>query len=236
MNVININLTILVCNSKCTKYCFNKDEFSCTCELSSGNFWLRRGPDTVNSGSLRTYCQGKNSYLKKLEILNIDYSTYNTVTLGTIKKSTTQEWTMEFWAYAYIYNQNNIVFTTFEMYWDLHSRVSLYNNINAFTVKCYSLGDKSNPARYNEFTTQSYTYNSWNIVRCGTNLLKKKYFFNQVQNTLTTTDIPNMDNIANVSLQMGLVTGAPTNWGFLFIRNMKLWQQYNFGLIDTSYM
>jgi len=156
--------------------------------------------------------------------------------LTPIKKSTTQEWTMEFWVYAYIYNLNNIVFTSYDLYWDLHTRVTLYNNINAFTIKCYSLGDKSNPARYTEFTTQSLTYSSWNIVRCGTNLLTKKFFFNQVQNTLTTTDIPSLTTIPTVTLQMGLASGAPTNWGFLFIRNLKLWQQYNFGLIDTSYM
>jgi len=149
----------------------------------------------------------------------------------------TKEYTIEFWTWIYNYKPSNILFTSYDIYWNFHNRVTLFNNANTLGVNCYSLGDKSNPTRYNEKTLGTLTYGQWSIVKCGTDLLSKKFFLNNVESTFqTNNDIPNLTNTPTVSLYMEQASGSLTNWGVIFIRNLKLWQQYNFGLIDTSYM
>ena len=66
--------------------------------------------------------------------------------------------------------------------------------------------------------------------------MTKKYFLNTIESTLQTVDIPDLTNVPSVALQIGQAAGSLTNWGVLFIRNLKLWQEYNYNLIDTSYM
>jgi len=184
----------------------------------------------------KTYCDRKIIKFLILAILNIDFSTIDQVTLSPIKKSETKEYTIEFWTWVYVYSPGANVFTSFDIYWDLHNRVTVFNNVGALQVHCYSLSDKSNPSRFSEKSTSSLNYAQWSNVRCGTNLLTKKFFLNLVESTLQTVDIPDLTATPTVSLQIGQAVGSLTNWGVLFIRNLKLWQEYNFNLIDTSYM
>lgn len=208
------------CNTACTTLCFYPAANQCTCDLTVGLYWLRR--DTVTK---QAYCD---------PITNVDFSSFKPVTIPNIKPSITQESTIEFWAYIYSYNTNNIQFSQIDVEWHYHNKVSLINNSNSLNVKCYSLDDITSPARYTENINLVMTYYKWNLIRCGTNLLKKQFFFNSVINSMQTTDIPTMP--PTVSIKIGMPTTSITNFGFVFIRQLKLWQQFNYKYIDTSYM
>jgi len=54
---------MLACDNTCSKYCYDVGTQSCTCNLASGKFWLRRTVDPVTPTLLKTYCERK-IYLK----------------------------------------------------------------------------------------------------------------------------------------------------------------------------
>ena len=56
-NYYNNNYFRIVCDTTCTKYCFNTGTSNCTCDLSAGKFWLRREVDTISPPLFRTYCE-----------------------------------------------------------------------------------------------------------------------------------------------------------------------------------
>ena len=187
--------------------------------MTVGAFWLRKNV------SLQTYCQ---------PITNTDFSSYNTISVSNVLPSATQEWTMEFWVYIYSYNTSSNNFQQMDIQWDLHTKISLINNNNSLVGKCYSFTDISNPTRYSEYTSLTLAYYKWTLVRCGTDLLTKQYYFNSVVNTLETTDIPTLPASGRVKLQIGMPSDALNNFGFVFIRQLKLWQQFNYDYIDTG--
>lgn len=101
------------CNSQCSTYCYSNLNLSCTCDLSTGQFWLSKDATTSI-----TYCN---------PVTNIDFSSYSTFTIPNVKKSLTMEYTLEFWIYIYAYNANSIQFSTFDIWWSLHNRVNIAN-------------------------------------------------------------------------------------------------------------
>ncbi len=210
------------CNSQCSTYCYSSSALSCTCDISTGLFWLSKDATT-----LTTYCN---------PIKNIDFSSYQTFTIPNVKKSSTLEYTLEFWVYIYSYIPSSIKFNTFNVWWSLHNRISLTNINNSLIARCFSLSDVSNPTRYSENISQTLNFYKWNLVRCGTDILNAKYFMNTVENPMQTTDLPDLSKVSTVPLQIGMPNTDTGNWGFLFLRMIKLWQSYNLKYIDTSYM
>ena len=209
------------CSSQCSQYCYNSSNLSCTCDLSSGQFWLN-----IDSSSKTTYCN---------PVTNIDFTTYSQLTIPNVKKSLTMEYTLEFWVYIYYY-KDNTQFNSFSVIWSLHNQVILNNSNGSIIAKCFSFSDLSNPTRYSENISQTLIFYKWNIIRCGTNVLGAKFFFNTVENPLMTTDIPNLSTFTAVPMQIGIPSTSTANWGFIFVRMIKLWQSYNLKFIDTSYM
>lgn len=209
------------CNSQCTTLCFGASSSSCTCDLSQGFYWLRKD----SSMSKLTYCE---------PVPNIDFSILNQTFFPNVKGSLSQESTLEFWVFIYSYNTSTNQFKQIDLEWDLHNKVSLVNISNSLSAKCFVLFDKSNVARYSETITQTLTFYKWNLVRCGTDLRNKQFFFNSVLNKMQTNDIPTQPSTTSFKI----ISDPSTNpsIGFVFIRELKLWQQFNYKYIDTSYM
>lgn len=208
------------CNTYCTTLCFYPGANQCTCDLSYGQYWLMRDTTTTQA-----YCSA---------VPNVDFSSYQSVTVNNINSSTTGESSLEFWVYVYSYNKVALQFEQISVIWDLHNRVTIVNSSNSLLVSCYSLVDLSNMSRYNEKQDLTMIPYNWNLVKCGTNLLTKKYSINNSPKDLQTTDIPVLPS--TVQLKIDNPTISKTNFGFVFIRQLKLWQQYNFPLIETSSM
>ena len=195
--------------------CFGNQTKECTCDISEGDFWLTKtGTDIL--------CD---------KITNTDLVAYKPITIDALKASTSQEYTLEMWVYVYAYNGNSIVFTDYDIIWDKHSRITLYNKSNSLIVKCYSVSEIDKIADYTEFSEKVMSYYSWNFIKCGADWLAKKYFLNTALQDIQIT----APTIASTSkLRLALDTAKISNFGFLFIRELKLWQQFNYKYIDTS--
>ena len=213
------------CVDTCVTLCNKQDIQECTCDMTDGLFWLRRHLTKRN-----TYCE----YLPF-----IDFSVLNEINIK-VPSSATYESTLEVWFYLYNYNTKTINFKEIDIIWNKHNRITIYTSNNSLYARCYALWDMNDPLKYTEYIEQSITPFSWNILRCGSEFISHKhsYFFNSIENELLVEkeNLPinrrgEYSNLRIVSDEL-----SPDSFGFVFLREMKLWQQYNYKYIDTSHI
>ena len=214
------------CDEYCKTLCYNSKNNECTCKMTDTVYWLRKNPAT-----LKTYCEHPPF---------IDYSLFDEVSI-TVPSSSTNESTLEFWFYIYSYNTTNINFKEINIIWDKHNHVRIINEKNSLSAKCFAIHDSSDPNRFTDLVQSiSVTAFGWTSIRCGTNLNlpTMKHFFNTYEKTINPDiriipynrwDQPTSLIIRNNPL-------SSPSYGFFFIRELKLWQQYNLNFIDTSYI
>ena len=210
------------CDSKCITHCFNAGDKSCTCDLSYGLYWLRR-----TTGKLETYCE---------RVPYIDFSMLDDIEFHHVPNSDKSESTVEFWIFIYSYNTEDKKFTKIEIEWNLHNKVEIYNENNTLFAKCYAIYDKNDTGKYPEFILdEQLSFHKWNLVRCGTDYAseKKMYFMGTQEKDLLTQVFPNRTDKTSISIRS---TVENANYGFLFLREMKFWRQYNYNYIDTRYI
>ena len=216
------------CQDYCKTLCYNSEISECTCDMRETVYWLRK-----NKANSKTYCEHP-PY--------IDYSLLNDINI-TVPSSTTNESTIEFWVFIYSYNTTNVNFKEINFIWNRHNRIQIINEKNSLSAKCYALWDVDDPGRHGDLVqTLSVTAFGWISLRCGSDINRPtfRYFFNTYEKTF------NIDSLKPEFLpydrcdsptNLYFINGAnPKSYGFLFIRELKLWQQYNVVYIDTSYI
>ena len=210
----------------CKTLCYNSKDSECTCDMRETVYWLRK-----NKASSKTYCEHP-PY--------IDYSLLNDVSIR-VPSSSTNESTIEFWFFIYSYNTTNVNFKEINIVWDLHNRVQIINEKNSLFARCYALWDSSDTTKFTDLVKSiSVTAFGWTSIRCGSNinLPTYKHFFNTLEDPISvrTEIIPYYRSESPTNLLIYNNPLSPQSYGFLFIRELKLWQQYNRYYIDTSYI
>ena len=212
------------CDSSCNTYCFNSQSTDCSCNLIQGLDWLR-----INRKTSQTYCE---------QIPYLDFNIIQDVSI-TVPTSYTLESTLEFWIFIYSYNMDQNNFEKITVRWNLHNQVEIYLNSNTIYAKCYAIADRSDLSKYPAFLTDTISGYKWVNLRCGTDLKgnsdQRTFFFNSMKSDLVITELPNRQS----STQFEIINGnseAKNSWGFIFIKDIKLWQQDNRDYIDTSYI
>ena len=211
------------CDETCVTLCFQSNNQQCTCNMEDGLFWLRKHKTTF-----QTYCE----YLPF-----IDFSAINDVTIK-VPSSGTYESTLEVWFFAYSYNLITFNFKQMTIAWNLHNKIVVYTKNNELFARCYALWDEDNESYYTEYIEQKIYGYKWNSLRCGSEFISRypKYFFNREQQNLLIPEYP-MDRIGKVTtLKIINDENSYDSYGFVFLRELKLWQQYNFEYIDTSFI
>ncbi len=218
------------CEDYCTEFCYDEGNEKCTCDITRGVYWLRRNTDS------QTFCE---------KIPYIDFSNVKPITIYNIPFTETYEYTLEFWVFIYSYNlvTNNFKKITFE--WNYHNKIIIYND-GILKIQCMPIYDSTNTRSdiYPDSSTQSLSFYKWQYVKCGTDLLKSKYFLMGTQVDLKTKkeNFPNHESIkSNRALEIYKFfkiyrsDNSYTNFGYIFIREIKFWQQYNFKYLDSKY-
>ena len=209
------------CPEYCKTKCFNSDTTQCTCDMTHGLYWLRRDKRTRE-----TYCE----YLP-----SIDYSILNDISIN-VPVSQSFESTIEFWLFIYSYNSETYQFNSISLEWNLHNKIKITNKLNTITANCYAFYDSNDDSKYSEYITLSITGYTWLYIRCGTDYISqtKKFFLNNQEEDLITLDYPNRENVEVTKFE--IKSGKPGSFGFVFLKEIKLWQQYNFKYINTQYI
>ena len=217
------NIPCSACHETCVTLCFQSNNQQCTCNMEDGLYWLRKHKTTF-----QTYCE----YLPY-----IDFSAVNDVTMK-VPSSGTYESTLEVWFFAYSYNLNTFNFKQMTIAWNLHNKIVVYTKNNELYAKCYALWDEDRENYYTEYLEIKIFGYKWNSLRCGSEFISKKpeYFFNKDHEDLLIPEYP-VDRIGKVTtLKIMNVENSYDSYGFVFLRELKLWQQYNRIYIDTSFI
>ena len=211
------------CSDYCKTKCFNSEKTECTCDMTNGLYWLRR-----NKRTRVTYCE----YLP-----SVDYSILKDSSFA-VPVSKNFESTIEFWIFIYSYNPEVSQFTSVSLEWHLHNRIKIENKGSSIMANCYAFFDKNDEGKYTEYISLAITGYTWLYMRCGTDYISftKKFFLNSAEEELlvTSENYPDRDSVEVTTFE--IKTTTPASYGFLFLREIKLWQQYNFKYINTQYI
>ena len=217
------NIPCAACDGTCVTKCFLGGKQQCTCDMADGLFWLRK-----HKTSYQTYCE----YLPF-----IDFSAVEDVEMY-VPSSNTYESTLEVWFFAYSYNLNTFNFKQITINWNLHNKIVVYVKGTKLMARCYALSDNSKEGFYTEYLEQEIYGYQWTSLRCGSEFISNnhKYFFNRLpEENLVIKEYP--DRLCKVTtLKISNVENSYDSYGFVFLRELKLWQQYNVQHIDTKYI
>ena len=219
------------CDTTCNTLCFGSGVRECTCDMTHGIFWLRRA-----AGYKQTYCE---------HIYYLDFSNINPYTFYKAPITKTQEYTIEFWLYVYSYREISN-FKELYLEWNFHNKITLYIDNNSLKVDCQPIWRSFDfpTALYSDVKTDSLQHGAWAYVKCGTDLKNKKYFLNTITEYDLKTkkenffDFNEIDSPSTTSdkkfFKIYRSEDFYNNFGFVFIREIKLWQQYNLDYIDAK--
>ena len=221
------------CNNECITLCYGATEQNCTCDMTEGIFWLRK---VGKKNSLnQTYCE---------HIYYLDFSNINPYTYYNTPITKTQEYTIDFWLFIYPYNTKAINFKELYLEWNFHNRIRLYEENLALKVDCQPIWRSIDFSTtiYSDVRTSSFQFPKWNYIRCGTDLKNRKYFSNSNIEYPLKAKKENFFNYKEIeTYTSGLKffkiyrsEDFKNNFGIVFIREIKLWQQYNLDYLDSQ--
>ena len=120
---------------------------------------------------------------------NLDFLSYDEITISPISKTITGEYTIELWVYLSPYITSPITFTSYDIHWNLHNRIQIKNSSNLLLINCYPFTDISNTDLYPEYSSISLNNKIWTSVRCGADIKNKKYFISSTEADITTDKV-----------------------------------------------
>ena len=202
------------CDDLCIHNCFGIENDKCTCDFKTGKYWIKTNNDY--------------SEYKCENIENINFALYDEFIYKQLEISKNKEKGIYFWVMIYEYvNQN---FNSLYIKWDKHLKVTIekYNH-NKLLVKCYhdiNLYDNSIISNYIE---THINIGKWEYIRCEADINNKVYKLNQIENSY----VPIQYDYYYYS-ELRIKENSNVNFGFSFIRELKLYSAYNFDFWDDS--
>ena len=154
----------------------------------------------------------------------------NSVTITGISISQNNEKALEFWIYIYSYVDGT--YTGLEISWDLHAKVEIVFSSSVYKTRCYPFVDMS--SSYAGYYEDTISQKSWYRIRCAVNTFTKKYYTNQLPEIGIAPAIPSFSAPTTTKLFIADKVSTNLNYGFQFVRELKLWSSYNFAFFDTS--
>ena len=210
-----------LCAQNCITNCFGLDSNECTCDYYEGLYWIKTDKD------FQSYeCE---------KVDSINFAFYNSVTLNGLNVVKNDEMTLAFWLYIYEYVDNS--FSSFEIIWNQHLAVTIEGNGEAgedkyLIIKCHGDYDIDNPSMPHKILENTVKFNEWNYIVCQADKFHKLIRLNGEQDEfepVTYTEKP-----LTSSLKIADKT-TNFNYGFSFIRELKLYNSYNFDIWDESH-
>ena len=220
------------CDGDCLTLCYHSSNQNCTCDMTDGIYWLRRTGQPFD----QTYCE---------HIYHLDFSNIQDYTYKNAPVTKTKEYTIEFWVFVYSYNLNEPKFKEMYIEWNFHNRIRLYDEEYGFKIDCQPIWRSFDFAMttYSDIKTSTLKYYNWEYVRCGTDLKNRKYFsqtsveYNLKAKKDTFFDFDEIEKTATSDLKFFKISKCEDfyhNFGYVFIREIKLWQQYNIDYLDSK--
>ncbi len=213
------------CNSVCVGNCANASNLGCTCDFVSADHALR-----IDSTTKKLYCE----YLPYT-----DFAKLEKMSIPNIKMATEKEYSMEFWFYLYTYTNSLNSFNGHEIIWDYHNRVRIFNLNNSLFTGCTPIIDYKRADDYSTTEKSESVANplfTWIYVTCSVNVNQRVFYGNRLSNYDIETSAslyPDFSTRNTTDLIIQPAKDSRANYGFLFLKDIKLWSLYNIKRFDT---
>ena len=213
-----------LCDLQCVTNCFSLESDACTCDYYEGLYWVKSDKD------YQSYeCQ---------RIDSINFAFYESVTILGLNVVTNDEMAIVFWLNIYEYLDNK--FESLEIIWNQHLAVIIKDNEqpkpNKFlNIECHGDYDITDLEMDHTviYDKDRLKYNQWNYIVC-----KVDKFHNNINLNNLIEGIYTPKNYAQKIKTSSLTIVDKTrnfNYGFSFIRELKLFSSYNFDFWDESH-
>ena len=208
------------CNKKCIENCANDSDIGCTCDFNSANHALR-----IDDNSKKLFCE---------TLPYTDFSKFEVLNIENIKVAKEREYSIEFWYYLYTYtNSTSAAFDGEEIIWDDHNKIRIYNFNNSIYSGCTPVFSNGKAEQYLTSEKSEIVINgfyNWVYITCSVNL-NTNTFYNYRGNTynveISRELIPDVSNKKTTRLIIQPSKYARANYGYLFLKDIKLWSMYN---------
>eukprot|EP00340_Litonotus_pictus_P010947 CAMPEP_0170539602 /NCGR_PEP_ID=MMETSP0209-20121228/104046_1 /TAXON_ID=665100 ORGANISM="Litonotus pictus, Strain P1" /NCGR_SAMPLE_ID=MMETSP0209 /ASSEMBLY_ACC=CAM_ASM_000301 /LENGTH=2680 /DNA_ID=CAMNT_0010841607 /DNA_START=3943 /DNA_END=11985 /DNA_ORIENTATION=- len=222
------------CDQKCVHGCTDAYEGNCSYDNETGHAVLVRVPETKNKETQNYITQAKT-----LEV--IELNRYKSATVNNVKRSSSGEYSVDFWMFMNFYNQEtrDSYFKTVSFTWDGHLKMELGLIHNADTgqnqvdMNCYIAYNIGKNIEANGLKKEGYLNvpeNKWVHLRCGARIREttgqnKLYFTNLGRNSFILDNYTFVSEPATTSLVYENKSKA--NFGIFLVANLQLWETFS---------
>eukprot|EP00340_Litonotus_pictus_P012836 CAMPEP_0170538970 /NCGR_PEP_ID=MMETSP0209-20121228/103634_1 /TAXON_ID=665100 ORGANISM="Litonotus pictus, Strain P1" /NCGR_SAMPLE_ID=MMETSP0209 /ASSEMBLY_ACC=CAM_ASM_000301 /LENGTH=6770 /DNA_ID=CAMNT_0010840779 /DNA_START=1657 /DNA_END=21969 /DNA_ORIENTATION=+ len=217
----------------CLKGCSDGYEGNCSFDNSTGHAILHRVSES-KAGELNNYVTQSTN----LEF--IDLNRYSSTTVSGVKRSTTLEYSMDFWFFTTFYTTEtrDQYFKKLAFTWDGHQRIEILLRKNAETgenqidMDCYIAYNSDRNSDINKLKKEGFNNipeNKWTHLKCGVRLrdnsgTNKLYFTNAGRNSFLLDDYTfNTEGTTKFMFE----NTSKANFGLAMAANLQLWETYS---------
>ena len=210
-----------LCDTQCTTNCFGLGNNECTCDYYEGLYWIKTDEE------YQSYeCE---------KVDSINFAFYDSVTINGLNVVENDEMTMSFWLNIYEYVKDK--FDSLEIIWNQHLAVKVNKNINDdqyLEIECHGDYDTNDLSMVHTIIKDSDNIerNKWNYIICQVDKFHNVMRVNNLPEE-TYTPVTYADKSLTSFLRITDTT-SNFNYGFSFVRELKLFSSYNFDIWDES--
>jgi len=148
------------------------------------------------------------------------------------------EFTIDFWYLLFSYIDNPIGFLSHDFIWDQHIKVTLYRlgTNKGVGVTCTPQYSLTNPNQILVSVSDEINpkLNVWTYMQCSVKLDSSSVYLNGVTTIIKVLSKSIDSNLKDTTLVIKPGDKANTNYGFLFLREMKLYSKFNVQDFNTK--
>ena len=208
-----------LCDSICITNCFHTESNECTCDYYEGLYWVK------TDENYQLYeCQ---------KVDSINFAFFEKVILYGLTVVKNDEMSMVFWLNIYMYREGT--FDTLEIIWNQHIAVIVKKDDDPkkMLIECHGDYDITNPGMDHKIIEdRRYDFNKWNYVVCQADRFHKEMRVNALP-IVRYNPVTYSQRLLTTSLTIHDTT-EDFNYGYSFVRELKLFSSFNFGFWNDS--
>ena len=225
-DIYNRDVPCTVCDKSCVDDCANNGKYDCQCDFGSANQILRYDVNATTH-----YCDS---------LPYLDFSKQSSFDVNNVKVSNTGEYSIEFWFYLYSYNPTYVAFESEEIIWDYHTYIKIFYSNNTLGLTCNPVYQSSQASNYKFYERDENMFKNimtWVYVSCSVSVPLKRFTTQRGFSYNLDTDsklIPDKSKLSTTTLTIRPGANSRTNYGFLFIKDLRLWSIYDINNLNTN--
>ena len=211
-----------LCDTQCVTNCFNLESSECTCDYYEGLFWVK-----TNDFHQLYQCERVDS---------INFAFYSSVTILGLNVVKNDEMSMAFWLDIYQYIPST--FESLEILWNQHMAVIIkgrQSDDSLMSIECHGDYNINDPdMTHTVIYDNTLDFNRWHYITCQVDKFHKRIKVNNNEDISSYSPVTYSETLLTSSLTIVDKT-EKFNYGFSFIRELKLFSSYNFDIWDSSH-